>query len=195
MVGATDEAVVAGLFEIGVKAVVEVIGAFCSFDEHEAQALAVDFGCGKCVPIDLALMMAYVDSAYGIALGVSGVAKDALPDYGVGTDEEGIKGYGAEGEKQYGSRPHGVGGYSVGDLHNPQRFQEARNASFFLVPVLAFLLAMFVWLLPWQPEMFVWLVVCRHQKWWRHGLGCACACKWHFLRAGSSLAVRAPVCI
>ena len=94
-----------GLFEIGVEAGVEVIGAFCGFDEHEAQALAVDFGCGKCVPIDLALMMAYVDSAYGIALGVSGVAKDALPGYGVGTDEEGIKGYGAEGEKQYGSRP------------------------------------------------------------------------------------------
>ena len=131
MVGATDEAVVAGLFEIGVEAVVEVIGAFCGFDEHEAQALAVDFGCGKCVPINLALMMTYVDSAYGIALGVSGVAKDALPGYGVGTDEEGVKGYGAEGEKQYGSRPHGVGGYSVGDLHDSQRFQEARNASFF----------------------------------------------------------------
>ena len=75
--------------------------------------------------------MAYVDSAYGIAFGVSGVAKDALPGYGVGTDEEGVKGYGAESEKQYGSRPHGVGGYSFGDLHNPQRFQEARNASFF----------------------------------------------------------------
>ena len=62
----------------------------------------------------------------------------------------------------------------------PNAFRRRETHPFFLVPVLAFLLAMFVWLLPWQPEMFVWLVVCRHPKWWRHGLGCACACKWHF---------------
>lgn len=62
----------------------------------------------------------------------------------------------------------------------PNAFRRRETHPFFLVPVLAFLLAMFVWLLPWQPEMFVWLVVCRHPKWWRHGLGCACACKWHY---------------
>lgn len=62
----------------------------------------------------------------------------------------------------------------------PNAFRRRETHPFFLVPVLAFLLAMFVWLLPWQPEMFVWLVVCRHPKWWRHDLGCACACRWHF---------------
>lgn len=46
----------------------------------------------------------------------------------------------------------------------PNAFRRRETHPFFLVPVLAFLLAMFVWLLPWQHEMFVWLVVCRHQK-------------------------------
>lgn len=49
---------------------------------------------------------------------------------------------------------------------------------------------MFVWLLPWQPEMFVWLVVCRHQKmvatWFRLRLClqvaffCVLALRWLF---------------
>lgn len=46
----------------------------------------------------------------------------------------------------------------------PNAFRRRETHPFFLVPVLAFLLAMFVWLLPWQPEMFGWFVVCRHQK-------------------------------
>ena len=40
----------------------------------------------------------------------------------------------------------------------PNAFRRREAHPFFLVPVLAFLLAMFVWLLPWQPEMFVWFV-------------------------------------
>ena len=62
----------------------------------------------------------------------------------------------------------------------PNAFRRRETHPFFLVPVLAFLLAMFVWLLPWQPKMFVWFVGgLSAPKWWRHGLGCACACKWH----------------
>lgn len=72
----------------------------------------------------------------------------------------------------------------------PNAFRRRETHPFFLVPVLAFLLAMFVWLLPWQPEMFVWLVVCRHQKmvatWFRLRLClqvaffCVLALRWLF---------------
>lgn len=62
----------------------------------------------------------------------------------------------------------------------PNAFRRRETHPFFLVPVLAFLLAMFVWLLPWQPEVFVLVGGLSAPKWWRHGLGCACACKWHY---------------
>ena len=79
MIGTTDETVFASFVEIGLEHRVDDGCTFGRLDHHETYRTALDHGIAQPVPIDVALIMAYVYTMNLVATGVLRITVQGAP--------------------------------------------------------------------------------------------------------------------
>ena len=102
MIGTTNDIVLACLVEVFVEILVDKALALRCLDEDEAHGLPADVGVTKPFPRDAVLIVADVEAAHFIALGIDGVAVDGFPAEREGSDKEIIEEEEVEGH----NKPH-----------------------------------------------------------------------------------------